>query len=201
MGDINSKVELYHGTITPFNMIDPSKGWPYKDFGQGFYAGEDYNQAKGLTENRKAGQLKMFAEGLIPNPQGLSIEAYEAQLVIYVYTYEFNRKAAHDLQARGLLQMNIFKGATLEWFDFVIHNRETEPTVHGYDIVIGPTADDATSLVVSRYFAGRYGEVGYEQTKLKALKDFKAEKFGVQYYFRNSLAVSTLRRVNEEVIV
>jgi len=53
---------LYHGTITPFDTIDTNMGLPYKDFGRGFYVGEDYIQALGLAENRKAGKLKMFKD-------------------------------------------------------------------------------------------------------------------------------------------
>ena len=191
---------LYHGTITPFETIDTQMGFPYKDFGRGFYAGEDRNQAIGLANNRKAGKLKAFTDGLLQNPLGLSVEEYEARIVTYVYTYEFNWEMARCLQDQQLLEMKVFDGPSLEWFDFVIWNRDTEPTIHGFDIVVGPTVNDDVTLVVSRYLAGRYGSVTSETAKRKALKDLKVEKLGIQFYFRSSVAVSLISRVREEVI-
>ena len=36
---------LYHGTNVEFDHIDLTRSKPNKDFGQGFYTGESYDQA------------------------------------------------------------------------------------------------------------------------------------------------------------
>ena len=38
-------MKLYHGTNMDFDRIDVTKSKAYKDFGQGFYTGESYEQA------------------------------------------------------------------------------------------------------------------------------------------------------------
>ena len=36
---------VYHGTTSLIDVIDVSKGKPYKDFGRGFYVTQDLNHA------------------------------------------------------------------------------------------------------------------------------------------------------------
>ena len=194
-------IKIYHGTLTPFNEIDVTQGQPYKDFGRGFYCAREYEQAKGLVENRKKGRVRAFIEGLVPNPANLSVDEYSAAISLYVYTYTYDQRIVQELQDSKFLSTKIFKGVDIEWFDFIVFNRETEPTVHNYDIVIGPTADDDTTLVIRRYLAGKLGDLGTEKSKEKAIKALRAEKLGIQLYFKSDSAIKVLSRVKEEVFV
>ena len=38
--------------------------------------------------------------------------------------------------------MSQFESANEEWFDFVSKNRNGDSEPHGYDLIIGPVADD-----------------------------------------------------------
>lgn len=45
---------LFHGTNTDFGAIDLTRCRPNKDFGQGFYLTDDYDQAHDMAERRCA---------------------------------------------------------------------------------------------------------------------------------------------------
>jgi hypothetical protein len=185
-------IELYHGTIRPFTKIDVSKGEPYKDFGRGFYCGESYQQAKGLAINRLNGLLVMFESGFISRYN--SREELIARNPVHVYTYKFN-----IVEAKRGCRLREFPDVSGEWFDFVQHNRLTEPTDHNYDIVIGPTADDATLRVIERYQARLEMGADPVKEKNKAIKALKVKKLGTQFYFRTQAAISYLRRLKEDI--
>ena len=192
---------IYHGTITHFSEIDVSKGEPYKDFGRGFYAAEKLNQAEGLAISRKVGKMNAVASGIIRRPSGVTLCKFEANIIAYLYTYAFDIAKAKMFEKQGMLRIKVFESADLEWFDFVLHNRDTEPTIHEYDIVKGPTANDDTFFVINRYHTGKFGNVGSYSAKQKALKALKAQKLGIQYYFKNELAVSTLKKIEERIVM
>jgi len=70
----------------------------------------------------------------------------------------------------------------LEWLDFVLKCRDCETVPHDYDLVIGPTADDNTTLCLKYYKDGVYGKVGSYDAKELLLKNLEVENLGIQYY-------------------
>jgi hypothetical protein len=120
-------VLIYHGTFTPFDKIILSKGKGYKDFGRGFYTSVDIRQAKGIVERRRRKS------------------AYYRNKSGFVYVYNF------ELVWFNSLNIKIFNTADMQWFDFVLNNRNCANSTHSYDLVIGPTADDDTSSTLLAY--------------------------------------------------
>lgn len=45
-------MKLYHGSNVRVTIPDLSRSKPYKDFGQGFYLSDNYEQAKNLAETK-----------------------------------------------------------------------------------------------------------------------------------------------------
>ena len=60
--------------------------------------------------------------------------------------------------------------------------RDCETVPHDYDLVIGPTADDNTTLCLKYYKDGVYGKVGSYEAKELLLKNLEVENLGIQYY-------------------
>ncbi|MBE6287808.1 MAG: DUF3990 domain-containing protein [Mediterranea massiliensis] len=122
-------MKLYHGTNCDFDAIDLSKSNKYKDFGQGFYLTEIYQQAKELA-NKKA---RLFG--------GMPI----------VQTYEFDESLLNNHELKILK----FKKPTTEWAEFIFKNRNRSAHFnHDFDIVIGPIANDGVAYLLGRYEEG-----------------------------------------------
>ena len=117
---------LYHGTNIAFDIIDLKKSKPNKDFGQGFYLSEDYDQAVAMAKI-KVDQLE---EG---EPTVLAFEVDEAQME----------------------QLNIqrYYEYSEEWAEFILLNRRHDKPqpAHNFDIVYGPIADDRVGVQLWRY--------------------------------------------------
>ena len=77
------------------------------------------------------------------------------------------------------------------WADFVFINRNSPngESVHNYDIVIGPIANDRVGVQVRRYIEH---EISLE-TFLENLKYMKGVTF--QYFFGTEKAISLLRKI------
>lgn len=120
-------MKLYHGSNQAVRTIDLSKGRKYKDFGQGFYTTHLRDQAVYWS--------KRIAERF----GGIAT----------VSEFEFDLEAAI---ADGL-NVKIFDKADREWAMFVMENRRRDGMVfsHGYDIVIGPVADDNMARLFGLY--------------------------------------------------
>jgi len=161
---------VYHGTTSLIDTIDVSKGKPYKDFGKGFYVTEDYSHAKNLAVRNK--RLEQERSG----------EKCEA----YVYTYALDMIKAQDFEIID------FTVADLDWMRFVLANRSVREKSHNYDIVIGPTANDDTSLVLKSYFSGLYGDINSERALQLALEMIEAENLPAQIYFGSNAATACL---------
>lgn len=101
------------------------------DFGPGFYATSDREQAQKWAKL----QAKRRKEG---NPE-LSI-------------FEFDEKKSKRLE---ILQ---FESPQCEWLDFVTQNRKGVYAGDKFDIVIGPVANDTTMTVLSDYMTGNITE-------------------------------------------
>lgn len=121
---------LYHGTNIDFQQIDIRKSNPYKDFGQGFYLTDIFQQAENMA-NKKSRIL-----GGKP----------------VILKYQFDEACLAD----SSLNVLIFEKPDKKWAEFIYRNRtrSTPAFSHHYDIVIGPIADDGVAYLLSRYEEG-----------------------------------------------
>ncbi|MBO4544989.1 MAG: DUF3990 domain-containing protein, partial [Verrucomicrobia bacterium] len=89
------------------------------------------------------------------------------------------------------LKVKIFKEYSKEWAEFVFANRnsETGDSVHDYDIVYGPIANDRVGVQVLRYIEHF---ITLEQF-LENLRYMKGITF--QYFFGTKAAVEKLKKL------
>ena len=118
---------LYHGTDHLFQEIDLGKSVGRRDFGIGFYTTTIAAQAESWARSKKVRNCSAMA---------------------YVYVYQ--AKIPDDMSVCR------YGGLTIEWLEMVRKNRKIGGIQHGYDIVIGPVADDDTMVTVNRYVQGIY---------------------------------------------
>lgn len=119
---------LYHGSTMDIEQIDLTKSKPNKDFGRAFYLSVNKEQAMEMA------QFKAEFEDKIP----------------VVNAYEFDEAPLQQLRYKH------FDDYTEEWAHFV-YNHRTEPngrTLHDYDVVFGPIANDRIGAQITRYKQG-----------------------------------------------
>lgn len=158
-------MKLYHGSTEDITKIDFSKSKPNKDFGRGFYLSAEKEQAEKLAE------YKAFQFGGEPT----------------LNVFEFDERKLSDRSLKVLK----FDGYSKEWADFVFANRnsKTGESIHNYDIVVGPIANDRVGVQVRRYMEH---EISLE-TFLENLKYMKGVTF--QYFFGTETAINLLRKI------
>lgn len=119
-------ITLYHGSNVEIEAIDFSKSKPGKDFGVGFYLSPDEEQAHEMAVKK--------ARLLGGNP--------------IVTRYEFDEDAA---KTDGVAYLH-YEKYSLEWGQFVHKNRKnkTRTSLHSYDIVYGPIANDDIGFQMRR---------------------------------------------------
>jgi hypothetical protein len=170
-------IVVYHGSTSLLDQIDVKKGKPYKDFGRGFY----------VTKS------KSHASNIALRNMRIEAERYKKRSEAFLYTYEL------DISALGAFKMKEFAAANLEWLQFVLANRKSQDRVHDFDIVIGPTANDDTMVVINAYLDGLYGEVGSANAMNTLLKNIEAENLPEQIYFASQSAVQLLVQKGQTV--
>ena len=158
-------MKLYHGSTEDITKIDLSKSKPNKDFGRGFYLSAEKEQAEKLAE------YKAFQFGGEPT----------------LNVFEFDERKLSD----SSIEVLKFDGYSKKWADFVFANRnsKTGDSVHNYDIVVGPIANDRVGVQVRRYIEH---EISLE-TFLENLKYMKGVTF--QYFFGTETAINLLRKI------
>ena len=161
---------VYHGSTSLIDKIEVVKGKPYKDFGRGFYVTKSEIHAKNIALRNKRIEMERL---------GRVCEAY-------LYTYAIDMTRLYDFNVKE------FTEANLEWIQFVLSNRKTRNRTHNFDVVIGPTANDDTMVVINAYLDALYGEIGEEDALNTLLKNIKADKLPSQIYFSNNRAANTL---------
>jgi hypothetical protein len=161
---------VYHGSTSLIDSIDVTKGKPFKDFGRGFYVTESKSHASNLAIRNKRIEMERF---------GRLCEAY-------LYTYEI------DMTELSGFKIKRFPNADFEWLQFILSNRKARDREHDYDVVIGPTANDDTMVVINAYLDALYGEIGADDALMTLLKNIKADKLPGQIYFATNEAASTL---------
>ena len=118
---------LYHGANMPIEAIDFSKSKPGKDFGVGFYLSADEQQAQEMAEKKA---LLLGGEPTITR-------------------FEFDEEAAKTDADISYLR---YEKYSLDWGKFVHKNRnnKTRTSLHAYDIIYGPIANDNIGLQMRR---------------------------------------------------
>lgn len=155
-------MKLYHGSNTIIEQIDLSRCKPYKDFGQGFYLTEIREQAEQMARRTSA--------------------IYGGEPV--VTEFEF------DETALNVLSVKMFEEPSEEWALFVMANRSRnhiQPT-HGFDIVIGPVADDTIATLFRNF------DDGIIDLPM-LVNGLKYKKFSSQYLFHSVEAIKYLCRI------
>ena len=118
-------MKLYHGSTIDIAKVDLALSKPNKDFGRAFYLSDDHQQALEMAQFRA--------------------EFEETEPVVNVY--EFDEALFQEFRYRR------FEAYTEDWAHFVYDHR-TEPhglTLHDYDIVYGPIANDRVGAQIARY--------------------------------------------------
>lgn len=119
------QLAVFHGTIKRFDKIDLKKSHNRRDFGMGFYTTILESQAKEWAYR---------------------LSQRERTNIYYVYQYTFNESEQ--------LKIKRFDSLNQEWLEFIKRNRSGGGLSHGYDVVIGPVADDNTMETIQLYIAG-----------------------------------------------
>ena len=155
-------MKLYHGSIVDIQKIDLEKSKPNKDFGRAFYLSDDYQQAMDMAQ--------------------FKAEFADSEPVISVF--EFDKGLMSDMNCK------CFEGYTEEWAHFVYDHR-TEPqgkTLHDYDIVYGPIANDRIGAQITRF---RQGYINFDEF-LNRIKYIRGITY--QYAFCTQKAVDKLKK-------
>jgi hypothetical protein len=168
-------ITLYHGTTHDLAEIDVTRGKPFKDFGQGFYATQSYEHAVSIAERNRQIELERYNE----------LDT-RRDVQIYVYSY--------SLQQSDLDKLNVkrFDSPDTDWVDFVVRHRSDSKARHGYDLVIGATANDDTRITIQNYLLGNFGEHGSGSAIAIFLQLIKAEKLPTQWLFATQRAANLL---------
>lgn len=158
-------MKLYHGTNLRFENIDLAKSKPNKDFGQGFYLSDNYEQALELAKSRVA--------------------LVGGQAIVLEYLFDENILTSDDLK---ILR---FADYSEEWAKFILLNRNnpTATSAHDYDIVIGPIANDRVGAQLWKY----NNHTIDMPTLVKNLRFMKG--ITIQYYFGTKRAIEKLKRL------
>ena len=163
-------LDLYHGGEAPVKeprVVSPKAVRPL-DFGSGFYTTTSQDQAKKWIGIR------------------LRQHAYETGCVSH-FTVDRNALVESGLK------MLVFNGPEEAWFDFVMDNRHTTGFSHGYDIVMGPVANDNVYETLTLFEDGII-------SKQEAIVRLKTYKLVDQVLFHTESALKFIRFVDSEVV-
>ena len=153
-------MKLYHGSTIDIKQIELAKSKPNKDFGRAFYLSDDKQQALEMAQFRA--------------------EFEETDPVVNVY--EFDEPLFQQFRYKR------FEEYTEEWAHFVYDHR-TEPngkTLHDYDIVYGPIANDRVGAQIARF---KQGYITFDEF-LRRIQYIKGITF--QYAFCTQRAIDKL---------
>lgn len=177
MNKFKIKSTIYHGTIYNINNINLTAGRGYKDFGKGFYLAYNKNQSIGIVNKAYTIALKRKQSNIRKN----------------LYAFDTSQENLEKCRVK------VFNSANVEWLDFILKCRKSPNTPHEFDVVIGPTADDDTSLCLNMYNEGVYGTVGSDGAKQTLLRNLEVENLGTQVFIGTQKGLSILcnqRRVD-----
>lgn len=156
-------MKLYHGSTVVIQQIDLKKSRPNKDFGRAFYLSTDEQQAWEMAE--------------------FKAEIEDSEPIVNIY--EFDEMLFQQFRYKR------FEKYTEEWAHFVYDHR-TEPqglTLHDYDIVYGPIANDRVGAQIARY---KQGYITFDEF-LRRIQYIKGITF--QYAFCTQRAIDKLQKL------
>ena len=154
----NMNMRLYHGSNIKVTEPHVFQSDRKLDFGTGFYLTSSLEQASrwaSLTTQRRGNGKSI-------------ISVFEA-----------------DETFLSRLKILKFDKAGIDWLKFIAANRKGISVSDGYDIIIGPVANDKTMPVLSLYFAGFYSEE-------EAIKRLLPQKLYNQFTFKTETALKAL---------
>jgi hypothetical protein len=156
-------MKLYHGSNQIIKQPDLSKGRRFLDFGSGFYLSGEKSQA----ENRAKSAVAFLEEGLP---------------IVNIFDWEKEKT----------INLNVlhFPTTHIEWLDFVFANRKGDISEIQYDMVVGPTANDKTILVINQYMAGMFDNLA--NPKEMVIQLFQPQKLATQYLFATEESLNYL---------
>lgn len=161
------KTILYHGSADIIQTPEIREPNRTLDFGKGFYLTSSDAQAENLVRSR-------FKTGWTHG---------------YVNSYHFDID-----EAKPSMKIKAFTQADAEWVDFVLRNRMTDGFEHGYDIVIGPVANDKVYTQFSLFEGGVI-------SKETLIEELKAYKLIDQYLFHTAAALKFLKFITYREIL
>ena len=161
-------MKVYHGSHVEITKIELAKCLPQRDFGQGFY----------VTKFRHHAESWAKIIGKKHHTQGVVTE--------FDYT--------ESPFARHICKIKRFDAYNEEWLDFVVANRRNkkEETVHNYDIVEGPVADDKVQFRINDYLKGAV-------SKQQFLKELSYHEETHQICFCTKVSLQLLENTKELV--
>ena len=157
---------LYHGSNIQVKKPRILESLRALDFGAGFYTTSSREQAE-----KWAGIVTKRRQTGVPT----------------ISCYSFDEKVPASLKVL------MFGSPDGDWLDFVVANRTEQPVSIGYDLIIGPVANDSTLPVIDDYADGRY-------TKDEAIRRLLPQKLTDQYAFLTDKALSFLKFRESEVV-
>ena len=135
-------MKVYHGSYMEISVIDLTKCEVGRDFGRAFY----------VTKIREQAEFWAKRKGRINNSNG------------YVTEYNIFENAFESFKLKVLR----FNNYDEKWLDFVVENRRPDASLHDYDIVEGPVANDDIAQRIFAYLAGKISKVDFlEELKFK----------------------------------
>ncbi len=151
-------MQIYHGSNMKVERPEIRKNLRALDFGPGFYMTSSQTQATKWARVVTRRRRKG-----------------EATLNIY------------ELMIEKLDNLNVlkFNSANGDWLDFVVLNRKELVVDSGYDLVIGPVANDSTLPVIDDYMDGVY-------TKEQAIERLLPQNLTDQYAFLTPASLELL---------
>lgn len=176
------KEVLYHGTKieNEFRYIDLNKGRGYKDFGKGFYLAYSESQSIGMAKR----------EGKNKKNRGRLVSNKTVDGVVYAYRV--------DNSILKKLKVKVFDTANIEWVDFILKCRQSKYTPHDYDIVVGPTADDDTSICINSFLEGAYGNPNSMTSKYVLLRNLEIQNLGIQVFIGTEEGLKVIDQINRK---
>lgn len=154
-------MKLYHGSNIRIDAIDLSLSKPNKDFGSAFYLSPDIEQAKEMAA------FKAELLGGMEVTTGFEIDSFDG------------------------LRVKSFDSYSEGWAHFVYEHR-TEPngkTLHDFDVVYGPIANDRIGAQITRF---KQGYITFAEF-LERIKFIKGITF--QYAFCTQKAIDRLKKI------
>ena len=127
-----------------------------------------------------------YVIGIINKNYKIALKRKQSNITKNLYVFDTLQEELEKCKVK------VFNSANVEWLDFILMCRKSPNTPHKFDVVIGPTADDDTSLCLNMYNEGAYGPVGSDVAKQTLLRNLEVENLGTQVFIGTKKGLSIL---------